>query len=133
MIPLNALTIHNQEFNVLFCQFAVVDGLLPTKLVSQVQDEALETLLPLADHLDFGSCGKMEFPTALDGADKTSLFPTLSAAAAQLLDIPITDLRLLQSDIWLKRGKPVPDGEHRAASDNTAEDTLRYVCATLEK
>jgi hypothetical protein len=89
--------------------YALVNGLLSSELVNLVEEEAKEKLLPLIDKNDFGSNGVMEYPTGMINCDKISLDRRITAAAAQLLGVSVVDIRLTQSDIWLKRGKAIQD------------------------
>jgi hypothetical protein len=47
----------------------------------------------------------MEYPCGLNACDDVTLHLNILRAAAQLLGIPVKDLRLTQSDIWMKLGK----------------------------
>lgn len=91
--------------------FALVNGLVSKQLVDAVTEEAMQTLLPLIDQCDFGSNGLLEYPTGMNACDEITLHPRILAAAAQLLDVRIEDLRMSQSDIWLKRGKKLVSGD----------------------
>ena len=54
----------------------------------------------------------MVFPSASDAFNEATLHPRLLAAVAQLLDQPIPDLRLTQSDLWLKYGHADSSGQY---------------------
>jgi FlaA1/EpsC-like NDP-sugar epimerase len=47
----------------------------------------------------------MEYPCGLNACDDVTLHLNILRAAAQLLGIQVKDLRLTQSDIWMKLGK----------------------------
>ena len=85
--------------------FALVDGLISKELCDEVHKEAFIKLHKTSDSCDFGSDGMMEFPCGLDACDQVTLHPNILRAAAQLLGIQVKDLRLTQSDIWMKIGK----------------------------
>jgi hypothetical protein len=89
--------------------FALVDGLLPRELCDKAHDEAFEKLSSLG-RSDFGSGGMMEYPCGLDACDQITLHLNILRAAEQLLNTRVKDLRLVQSDVWLKSGKEVPSG-----------------------
>jgi hypothetical protein len=97
--------------------FALVDDLLPNELVDKVAQQAIDCLCPLKDVNDFGSNGLMEYPTGLEDIDEITLHPRIIGAAAQLLNIQVRDLRMIQSDIWMKHGKP--ESSKRNPADNT--------------
>ena len=68
------------------------------------------------DHLDFGSPGrKFEFPTSVKPLDNLVLNEYLIFAVQQLLDI--TDVRLLQADLWPKIGIEADTHEAQANTD----------------
>ena len=92
--------------------FAVVEGLLSNEFVNKVYDEA-KRLETLTDNCAFGSNGLLEFPCGLEYCDQVTLHPNILSAAAQLLEIEVSDLRLIQSDIWLKRGKEVQSEDQK--------------------
>ncbi len=85
--------------------FALVDGLVSSELCDQVHKEAFEKLSSLPDSCQFGSGGMMEYPCGMDACDSVTLHPNILSAAAQLLNIEVKDLRLTQSDVWMKLGK----------------------------
>ena len=101
--------------------FALVDGLLPDDLINEAGALARETfpLLSRAERegiTDFGSRGSMEFPTGHGPVDAITLHPRMLAAVAELLDTPVRELRLTQSDLWPKFGREERGG---GAYDNT--------------
>ncbi|KAJ2997929.1 hypothetical protein HDV02_005024 [Globomyces sp. JEL0801] len=84
--------------------YALVDGLVDVDLALKCRKEALEAVEGQLE--DFGSLdGKLEFPTGFNACDAITLHPNLIRAAATLLKVPESDLRLMQSDIWSKTGK----------------------------
>ena len=87
--------------------FALVDGLLPPALIEQAAADALAHLPGAVGegHDDFGSGGRMEFPSPSDAANELTLHPRMLGAVAQLLGTPVEELRLTQSDLWPKRGR----------------------------
>jgi hypothetical protein len=101
--------------------FALVNGLLPNDLVERAGAIGRETfpLLSRKDRegiTDFGSRGSMEFPTGHDAVDGITLHPRILGAVSELLDQPIRDIRLTQSDLWPKFGRTTRAG---GAYDNT--------------
>jgi hypothetical protein len=85
--------------------YTLVDGLLPSELCDEVYSEAYNKLSKISDNCDFGSDGMMEYPCGLNACDDVTLHLNILRAAAQLLGIQVKDLRLTQSDIWMKLGK----------------------------
>ena len=85
--------------------FALVDNLIPAQLADQVFEESFNKLSPTMDTCDFGSGGLLEYPCGLAACDQVTLHPNILAAAAQLLNLSVFNLRLTQSDIWMKKGK----------------------------
>ncbi|MEL6981485.1 MAG: hypothetical protein AAFO29_03580 [Actinomycetota bacterium] len=100
--------------------FVLVDGLLPEELVAEVVDLGRgrfpEPDSPGADDFrHFGSA--LVFPAAESAFDRATLHPRLLAAVGQLLDQPVSDLRLTQSTLWPKYGR-APDGPERGGNDD---------------
>lgn len=91
--------------------FVLVDDLLPSDLVEGVGRFG-RTRFPApgspeaADFRQFGSA--VVFPTLEPAFDQLTLTPRLLAAVGQLLDRPIVDIRLTQSDFWPKYGRDGP-------------------------
>ncbi len=101
--------------------FALVDGLLPTALVGEAKagaDEAFPLLTRAQREkvTDFGSRGSMEFPTGHPAVDSITLHPRMLGAVAELLSVPVREIRLTQSDLWPKFGRSEQVG---GAYDNT--------------
>ena len=105
--------------------FALVDGLLSDELAAEVHREAYEKLIAISDNSNFGSDGLLEFPCGMDACDRVTLHPNILSAAAQLLNIKVRDLRLTQSDVWMKRGKEV------APTDEINNNSQRVHCGLI--
>jgi len=99
--------------------FALVDNLIPQALASAVIAESMEEL---NDVEDFGSGGALEFPTGKLHCDLLTLHENLIQASATLLQVPTSELRLIQSDIWAKKG-PLNDGVIKDAYSNSDQRT----------
>lgn len=102
-----------------------VSGLLPVSVVDQLIESVTEAVPPPVSEASenftgFGS--KLQFPSALAGFNELTLNPALLAAVAQLLDAPVTDLRLTQSTAWPKYGR-----KHRAAGRMDNQDQRIHV------
>lgn len=88
--------------------FALVDGLLPLELISQAAADAhaaFPAQPPEGSPGGFGSGQRFVFPGASNAHNALTLHPAMLAAVASLLDVPMTDLRLTQSDLWPKWGR----------------------------
>jgi len=102
--------------------FTLVDGLLPDDLIERVERDAVAAL-PAAGSAeslqitDFGSGGRLVFPSTSDAVNELTLHPRLLAAAARLLDIEPRELRLTQSDLWPKYGRANRGGTERDNDD----------------
>ena len=101
--------------------FALVDGLLPEGLVAEARAEGVEAFPLLTREerekvTDFGSRGSMEFPTGRPPVDTITLHPRMLGAVAELLAVPVREIRLTQSDLWPKFGRSQQVG---GAYDNT--------------
>ncbi|MEZ5559720.1 MAG: phytanoyl-CoA dioxygenase family protein [Pseudomonadales bacterium] len=100
--------------------FAFVSGLFEPELIAALREAAARTF-PAADSpeaaavTDFGSGGRLNFPSRCAPLNAVTLHPRLLAAAAQLLGCPETEIRLTQSDLWPKYGRA---GVPSAALDN---------------
>jgi hypothetical protein len=93
--------------------FAFVSGVLPDDLVARLADGAAGRFPePGSDAAsavnNFGS--DLTFPSTLSGFNELTLHPRLLAAVSQLLDTPIADIRLSQSDLWPKYGREERSG-----------------------
>lgn len=100
--------------------FTVVDGLIPSDLIADLQSDALQRF-PAPNSLqaktitDFGSEGSFVFPSTSGAFNSVTLHPHLLAAVGQLLDVEVNNLRLTQSDLWAKYGN---DNTARSVFDN---------------
>ena len=88
----------------------VVDDLVPAGLIAAARRRAVDTFTAAAEDGpgDFGSGGTFVFPSDCVELNEITLHPRLLGAVAQLLDCPVRELRLTQSDLWAKHGKPKP-------------------------
>jgi len=88
--------------------FAFVSGLIPEVLVQTLCARAKERF-PVPDSdaarkiADFGS--DLNFPSTLAELNELTLHPRLLTAVSELLDTPVANLRLSQSDLWPKYGR----------------------------
>lgn len=88
----------------------LVDGLLPCDLIEQVRADA-HAFYPqpgsaeAATISDFGSGNEFVFPAQSDAVNEVTLHHRLLNAVGQLLGQNVTDLRLTQSDLWVKYGR----------------------------
>lgn len=87
--------------------FAFVDGVFPAALIDRARSDALAAFdrEPPSGLSDFGSRGRMEFPTESEAVNAVTLHPRLSTALSQLLTVPVESIRLTQSDVWPKYGR----------------------------
>jgi Phytanoyl-CoA dioxygenase (PhyH) len=100
--------------------FAFVSGLFPTELVAALRAAAVASFpapgTPEAAAItDFGSAGRLTFPSRCEAFNAVTLHPRLLAAIGELLDVAIANLRLTQSDLWPKYGR---GGGDRTPTDN---------------
>ena len=90
--------------------FTLVDGVLPDALLGRVR-EAASALFPEAGSEeaeavhDFGSMGRLVFPSESEAFNEATLHPRLLLAVAQLLGVETRALRLTQSELWPKYGR----------------------------
>lgn len=87
--------------------FAFVRGLLPDDLVHELRSAALATFpapnsRAAANMTDFGSGERFVFPSPHTVFNEITLHPYLLRAMGRLLDVPVHDIRLTQSDLWPK-------------------------------
>jgi hypothetical protein len=96
----------------------VVGGIVPVDLVLAARAAAVASWVapPEAVPGDFGD-GGFAFPGDCGEFNALTLHPRLLAAAAQLLGVGVRQLRLNQSDLWVKRGRPSLAGR-TGPSDN---------------
>lgn len=100
--------------------FAFVSGLFDAALVAELKRDALRRFpaagTPEAAAIaDFGSAGQLNFPAQSAAFNAITLHPRLLCAVSQLLGLPVSDLRLTQSDLWPKYGR---DTDVTSALDN---------------
>lgn len=89
--------------------YVLVDGVFPAALLDDLQQTALASFpapgtQAAAAVADFGSNGGFVFPSTSDAFNAVTLHPRLLMAIAQLLAVPVCELRLTQSDLWAKYG-----------------------------
>jgi len=65
---------------------------------------------------DFGSGQRFVFPSPSSAFNDVTLHPDLLLAAADLLEVEVSGIRLTQSDLWPKYGRP-PSGEPNDNAD----------------
>ena len=100
--------------------FTLVDGVVPDALLSSarvIADEFFVSQGSEGSVRDFGSNGRMEFPTGHAPIDALTLHPRILSAVAQLLSVDIRELRLTQSDVWAKYGHAEKNGDDRSNDD----------------
>lgn len=90
--------------------FAFVAGLFEADLIDRLRQDARRAFPPAGSAAaaaihDFGSAGRMVFPAECAAFNAVTLHPRLLHAVAQLLGVPVTGLRLTQSDLWPKYGR----------------------------
>ncbi|MEM8924079.1 MAG: hypothetical protein AAGD35_11310 [Actinomycetota bacterium] len=114
--------------------YALVDGLLPDDLVEAVaafgheRFPAPETR-EAAEFRNFGSA--VVFPTQNEAFDHLTLHPRLLAAIGQLLGRRPADLRLTQSDLWPKYGRPLDQPPENRYDNNDQRIHVDYPNHTL--
>lgn len=91
--------------------YALVSDLLPPALIAEVAADGANHFPPPGSSESsrvrgFGSA--VVFPAESGAFNQVTLHPRLLAAVSQLLDQPIADLRLTQSDLWAKYGRSGP-------------------------
>ena len=100
----------------------LVDGLLPSALVERVRSDAHAFYpaagSPEASNInDFGSGNEFVFPAQSDAVNEVTLHHRLLSAVAQLLGVDVVDLRLSQSDLWVKYGRQRDESNRNDNSD----------------
>ncbi len=85
----------------------VVFDLVPADLVAAARANALAAAPPFERGAagDFGMAGFV-FPAECAAFNSVTLHPRLLAAVAQLLGVELAEVRLSQSDLWIKHGRP---------------------------
>ncbi len=89
--------------------YAFVDGLIPATLIARAEADALaffpKPQTPEAKHFNtFGSGQNFVFPSRSSAVNELTMSAELLEAVSALLDQPLADLRLSQSDLWPKYG-----------------------------
>ncbi len=90
--------------------FTLVHDLLPETLLQQAAADAYERFPPPGSSeaeriTSFGSEQHFVFPSASAACNDLTLHPHLLAAVADLLDTQAHEIRLTQSDVWVKYGR----------------------------
>ena len=90
--------------------FCLVSGVFEPELIAELTQFARATYpapnTPAAEAItDFGSVGKAHFPSSCAALNQLTLHPRLLEAVGQLLGVPLSELRLTQSDLWPKYGR----------------------------
>ena len=90
--------------------YTLVSGLLSGELIATLRQAALDKF-PAPDSeaaakiADFGSSGDLTFPSQVAALNDVTLHENLLAAISQLLGVPVSELRISQSDLWPKYGR----------------------------
>ncbi len=87
--------------------FALIHDLLPLSLLQTLKEDALAfypapNSAAAEQYFDFSSSQKFVFPSRSAAFNSITLHPALLQAVADLLNLPIWQLRLTQSDLWPK-------------------------------
>ena len=90
--------------------FALVQGLFAPELLAEVADDARALFPPVGSKEaeainDFGSSGLMHFPAESRSFNRLTLHPDFLRAVSSLLDAPVREIRLTQSELWPKYGR----------------------------
>lgn len=99
--------------------FAFVSGVFPDALIADLVRSA-DGRFPAAgspeaeEVADFGSGGRLTFPAMSRSFNAVTLHPRLLRTLSLLLDVPVEELRLTQSDLWPKFGR----AQRKGAFDN---------------
>lgn len=114
----------------------LVDGLLPPELIDQVRADA-QRFYPApgspeaAAINDFGSGNEFVFPAQSEAVNAVTLHVRLLAAVGQLLGVPIEELRLSQSDLWVKYGRERSNAGRSVGDNNDQRIHVDYPNHTL--
>jgi Phytanoyl-CoA dioxygenase (PhyH) len=100
--------------------YALVSGLFPITVVDALRATAVASFpapgtADAAAITDFGSGGRVTFPSRYAPFNAVTLHPRLLTAIGQLLGVAATELRLTQADLWPKYGRR---GDDRKRIDN---------------
>jgi len=114
--------------------FAFVCGVFPIELVAALRTAAVASFpasgTPAAAAItDFGSDGRLTFPSRCEAFNAVTLHPRLLAAVGQLLGVTVGELRLTQSDLWPKYGRDA--GERESAHNDDQRMHVDYPNHTL--
>lgn len=96
--------------------FALVTDLLEASDVEQLRADGL-AYFPSGDTHEsktmnhFGSAEHFVFPSASQAMNRIALHPRLLAACAQLMGVPVSEMRLTQCDLWPKYGRDPSPGD----------------------
>ena len=95
--------------------FAFVSGVFDDALLARLCADAAAAFpaagtAAAAGLRDFGSGGRLAFPSASEALNAVTLHPRLSTAVARLLGVAVCELRLTQSDLWPKYGQALAPG-----------------------
>jgi len=106
--------------------FTLVHDLLPASLLREAANDAYRAFpLPgsseAAAITGFGSEQRFVFPSRSKACNQITLHPVLLGAVADLLGVDVGDIRLTQSDVWVKYGRPV-------STDNNDNADQRMHC-----
>ena len=90
--------------------YCLADELLPGALLRELAEAAAAAFpAPGSDAaagiVQFGSEQRLVFPSRVSAVNDVTLHPNLLAAVAALLDVPVSEVRLTQSDVWPKYGR----------------------------
>ncbi len=108
--------------------FALVSNLLDPADLERARSDGLAFFPPGDTHESetmnhFGSAERFVFPSPSDAVNRITLHPRLLAACAQLMGVPVSGMRLTQSDLWPKygtasnRGQPGDNADQRIHVD----------------
>jgi hypothetical protein len=95
--------------------YTFVSDLLPPDLVSELAEIAKASVpepgsIEAGNIADFGSGGRLTFPSEKSAFNDITLNETLIKAIARLLGVNAEEIRLSQSDLWPKYGRPKRSG-----------------------
>jgi hypothetical protein len=97
--------------------FTLVHDLLPENLLHQAAADAYDAFpapgsAASRSITNFGSDQHFVFPSVSDACNRITLHPKLLGAVAALLSVDIGELRLTQSDVWVKYGRTAADSDY---------------------
>lgn len=100
--------------------FALVSGIIEPQLISELAADGAAHFPPAGspEAEDFNNFGaNLVFPNDSQALTDITLHPRLLQAVAELLAVPVHDLRLTQSDVWPKYGRATRSGGKYDHSD----------------